>query len=627
MFGSTGAMGTDEVGRWVIRASRVRARVLFVLLDSIAIVAGYGLAEVINLRDRAPAHYWTHLALFLPVALMVQLVAFHVFGLYGRMWRHAGIEEARQILLSSLTSLGALLILYPLGWAVGFMKVPLVVIVVGCAFVTMAVSVLRFHSRLFAWQRGSRRMGLRVGIIGSRDAGAAVVRDMLRNPRAGLVPVAVFDDDPSTHGLSLLGVPVVGSVDDIPDAASRYAIQQVLLAIPTPSRNLVERTLRAAEAAGVTMKVLPGVREMVGGVGAAPKVGQAREPRIEDLLGRTQVATDLEAVRRSLAGKRVLITGAGGSIGSEISRQVASFDPALVVLLDHDETHLHDAAAFLPVPCEQALIDITDRAAVFEVFARYQPQVVFHAAAHKHVHLLEAHPVEAVTTNVFGTLNTVEAAAAEGVERFVCISTDKAVRPKGVMGAAKWVAEQVVLTGAPAGAPYCAVRFGNVLGSRGSVIPTFARQIALGGPVTVTDPRMTRYFMSVEEAVQLVLQASVLASGGEVFLLDMGEPVRILDLAQRMIRLSGYAVGTDIAIRITGPRPGEKIAEELHDPDEQVLETAHPSISHVVPYGLDRTVLAESLLDMEEAASKRDAQTVRDVLFSLPARARNEVAV
>jgi FlaA1/EpsC-like NDP-sugar epimerase len=615
-----------NLGWWVVWASRVRARLLFVLLDSVAVIVGYGFAEVVYLRDRAPAHYGLHLALFLLVALGVHLSAYQLFGLYGRMWRHAGIEEAREILLASATSLGALLALYPIGRPNGFMRVPLMVLIVGCTFVTMAVSVLRFHSRLFAWQRGARRIGLRVGVIGTRDAGAAVVREMLRNPRSGLVPVAVFDDDPSTHGLSLLGVPVVGAVDDIPAATSRYSIQQVLLAIPSPPRSLLERALGAAEAAGVAMKVLPGVRDMVGGMESTGVI-QAREPRIEDLLGRTQVATDLQAVHRSLAGHRVLITGAGGSIGSEISRQVGEFDPSLVILLDHDETHLHDAAAFLPVPCEQALIDVADRAAVFEVFARYQPQVVFHAAAHKHVHLLEAHPVEAVTTNVFGTLNVVEAAAAEGVERFVCISTDKAVRPAGVMGATKWVAEQVVLNGAPAGAPYCAVRFGNVLGSRGSVIPTFARQIALGGPVTVTDPRMTRYFMSVEEAVQLVLQASVLATGGEIFLLDMGEPVAILDLAHRMIRLSGYAVGTDIAIRITGARPGEKIAEELYSPDEEVSDTPHPSVRRIVPHCLTHSSLAVGLLELEEAVSKRDGEAIYSHLLTLPSRAGAEVEV
>jgi FlaA1/EpsC-like NDP-sugar epimerase len=356
---------------------------------------------------------------------------------------------------------------------------------------------------------------------------------------------------------------------------------------------------------------------MAGTSGKAPPMARVRAPHIEDLLGRTQIATDLEAVRRSIAGRRVLITGAGGSIGTEIARQVAGFEPALLVLLDHDETHLYDTAASVAGPVEQVLLDIGDRKAVFEAMNRYRPEVVFHAAAHKHVPLLESHPLAAVSTNVFGTLNVVEAAAATGTERFVFISTDKAVRPRSVMGASKWAAEQVVLARAPEGAPYCAVRFGNVLGSRGSVIPTFARQIAKGGPVTVTDPRMTRFFMSVEEAVQLVLQASVLSTGGEVFMLEMGKPVSILELAERMIRLSGYAVGTDIAIDITGARPGEKIDEDLTASGEELLSTTHTAVYRLLPATLAPEDLDMALLEFDECVTTRDSEMARLSLFAV----------
>lgn len=618
-----GSAAGHPSSRMAMAASRVRSRILFLILDAIAVLAGYSAAEIVYFRDRAPSHYWQHFTLFLGAALVIHLAANQIFGLYGRMWRHAGIEEARHVLLASLSALAVLVASYPIGRALHVEQVPLAVIVVGCMFVTMAMGALRFHSRLFAWQRGAKRMGLRVAVIGARDAGASAVREMLRSPGAGLVPVAVFDDDPRAHGLTLMGVPVVGAIADIPNATSRYTIQQVLLAIPNPPPELFERALRAAELAGVTMKVLPGVREVIGTHGQAPALRRAREPRIEDLLGRKQIATDLEAVRRSLHGRRVLITGAGGSIGSEIARQVSTFDPATVVLLDHDETHLHDAAATLSGPCQQALVDITDRAAVFDAFARYRPEVVFHAAAHKHVPVLEDHPVEAATTNVFGTLNVVEAAASEGVNRFVLISTDKAVHPTSVMGASKRVAEEIVLTRSPAASTYCAVRFGNVLGSRGSVIPTFARQIAKGGPVTVTDPRMTRFFMSVEEAVQLVLQSSVLSAGGEVFMLEMGEPVRIVDLAERMIRLSGYGVGTDIAITITGIRPGEKLHEALHAPDEEMRPTDHPSIYRLLPNGQTPDELFQGLIELDEAAAKREQGAVRSLLFALagPTRA------
>jgi len=610
-----GASGAD-MRRVAMAASRIRASIVFILLDAVCVVAGFGLAEVAYFRDRAPAHYWEHFAEFLLVAVIVTLMSNRLFGLYGRMWRHAGSEEARQIVLSSATILCVLIAFWPVGRSLRVELVPPIVVVVGCMFSAAGQGVLRFHSRLFAWQRGSKRMGLRVAVIGSRDTGAAAIREMLRSPGAGLVPVAVFDDDPRAHGLSVIGVPVVGRIADIPEAASRYTIQQVLLAIPSPAPELVERALLASEGAGVSMKILPGVQDMLNEPAHVAALRQAREPRIEDLLGRTPVPTDLESVRRSLTGHRVLVTGAGGSIGSEICRQVSSLDPALLVLLDHDETHLHDAAATLVGPCTQSLVDITDRAAVLEAFDRYRPEVVFHAAAHKHVPVLEDHPSAAANTNVLGTRNVVDAAAASGAARFVQISTDKAVRPSSVMGASKRLAEQTVLAHAPEGAAYSTVRFGNVLGSRGSVIPTFARQISQGGPVTVTDPRMTRFFMSVEEAVQLVLQASVLSRGGEIFMLEMGQPVRILDLAERMIRLSGCQVGIDIPIEISGIRPGEKLNEVLSTPDEEVLPTSHPYINRLVPIKADPTALEADLERLEGSVAARDQGVVRSLLFN-----------
>ncbi len=599
--GETASSGTD-MRHVAVVASRIRAGIVFVLLDAICVVAGYGLAEVAYFRHKAPVHYLQSFSVFLLVAVVVTLLSNRIFGLYGRMWRHAGADEARQLMLSTAVTLAVLLAFWPVG---RLYRVQLVPLVFGCMFAAAGMGVLRFHSRLFAWQRGSKRFGLRVAVIGSRDTGAAAIREMLRSPGAGLVPVAVFDDDPRAHGLSLLGVPVVGTIEDIPDAASRYTIQQVLLAIPSAPPELVERALRASEAVGVSMKILPGVKDMINEPAHVAALRQAREPRIEDLLGRTPIPTDLGSVRRSLAGHRVLVTGAGGSIGSEICRQVASLDPTLLVLLDHDETHLHDTAATVLGSCEQALVDIVDRAAVEEVFERYRPEVVFHAAAHKHVPVLEEHPLEAAKTNVIGTLNVVDAASLVGCRRFVQISTDKAVRPASVMGASKRLAEQVVLARAPDDAAYCTVRFGNVLGSRGSVIPTFARQISQGGPVTVTDPRMTRFFMSVEESVQLVLQASVLSSGGDIFMLDMGVPVRILDLAERMIRLSGLQVGIDIPIEITGIRPGEKLSESLRTPDEQVLSTSHPHINRLVPIQASAEAFSLEMDELEQATRCR----------------------
>jgi FlaA1/EpsC-like NDP-sugar epimerase len=594
---------------------------VFILLDAVVILGAYGLAEAASLRDRAPADYMHKLVIFLAVTLTVQLVANWCFGLYGRIWRHAGIEEARNIVLSCASALVVLTALYPLGFAERITRVPFLVLPLGCLLTMLGIGLLRFHSRLLGWQRANRGMGLRVGVIGSRDAGAAVVRGMLRNPAAGLSPVAVFDDDRRTHGYSLMGVPVVGSIDDIPAAVSKLQIQQVLLAVPDPSTALIQRCVRLAEEAKTVLKIVPDLQGLVGSVSApSVAVGSARETRIEDLLGRHEVVTDLAAVRSALEGRRVLVTGAGGSIGSEICRQVSGFNPEILIMLDHDETHLHDVGQLADCKSEQVLADIARRDAVFEVFSRWQPDVVFHAAAHKHVPILETHVVEAVRTNVLGMKNVLDAAAEFRAEHFVFISTDKAVTPASVMGATKRVGEQLLREYAPEGKPYCAVRFGNVLGSRGSVIPTFRRQIAAGGPVTVTDPHMTRFFMSVEEAVQLVLQSAVLAERGDVYMLEMGEPVSILDMAKRMIRLSGLHPGTDIPIRIIGPRVGERLHEQLHSPSEQLVATEHPSVlrlERAVPdrSGSDR--LESSLAELSAAVTDRNEVRSRRVLFDM----------
>jgi FlaA1/EpsC-like NDP-sugar epimerase len=351
-------------------------------------------------------------------------------------------------------------------------------------------------------------------------------------------------------------------------------------------------------------------------VGGRVSIRDVRDLRIDDFLGRQPVETDLEAVAGILRGRRVLITGAGGSIGSEISHQVAALGPAELLLLDHDETHLFDVSRTLRDGVEPQLMlaDIRNRERIHAIFARFRPEVVFHAAAHKHVPFLESHPEEAVLTNVIGTAHLADAALAVGAERFVLISTDKAIRPASVMGASKWLAEQILwsLHGRN-GCLFSAVRFGNVLGSRGSVIPTFFKQIARGEPVTVTDPDMARFFMSVREAVQLVLQAAALSKGGEVFTLQMGEPVTIIDLARRVIRMSGRVPDKDVEISIVGPRPGEKIVEEIVDLAEEAVSSDHPSISVARPPVLDPGELRRWLREIEllAAEGRSEELTVR----------------
>ena len=590
---------------------RARADLFLAVLDVLFMTAGYTMALLLRFDGAVPRVHWSPFLDFLPFALAASVMANRICGLYGQIWRHASMQEAQRLLVA-----GALIVGVLLGSEiVTGRRVPLSVVLLGTSVGVFFMAAVRFQSRLFSFQRRRPDVpGLRIVVIGAYDAGAALVRDMLRSPKAGLLPVALLDPDPRRHGRSIMGVPVEGGIEDLPAVAARTLAHQTVLAMSSVDHATMRQVVAAAEKAGTALKIVPGLASRMSG---QVSLRDIRDLRIEDLLGRQQVATDLDGVRRLLQGKRVLITGAGGSIGAEICRQVAPCNPSALVLVDHDETHLHDAASSINHETVQVLADIRDRASMLQLFGVHRPEVVFHAAAHKHVPLLEAYPCEAAATNVLGTANVLEAAKNVDVRHLVFISTDKAVVPSSVMGATKRLGEQLVLAQAPAGARHCAVRFGNVLGSRGSVVPTFMRQIASGGPVTVTDPGMTRFFMSIEEAVQLVLQAAAMAEGGELFMLDMGEPVRIMDLAERMIRLSGRQVGTDIEIQVTGVRPGEKLEEALRDCDEQEFPTIHPAIMRVQPLPTPEGLLGMGLVELEAFATGRRPEQVRSLLFAL----------
>jgi FlaA1/EpsC-like NDP-sugar epimerase len=604
-------MGIGEAGpgrlgayRLAQMAAGVRADVAFALLDACLVAGSYLLVGAL-IRDETWGRRPGVVAAWFLVAVVANLSANVCFGLYGRMWRHASVDEARRV-IGAAAAAGGLLGLASVAF---FAHPPVRLISAATALTVLAVGGVRFRARLFAFQREPRGGGgLQVAVIGSRDMAAAIIRDMRRYPDAGFQPAVALDDDASVRGRTVAGVPVVGGIGDLPQVARRHQLHQALLAMSSAPPELVRRAAEAAEAAGIPIKILPSMRELVDG---KPSLGDARDLRIEDLVGRSAVHTDLQAVGSLLCGRRVLVTGGGGSIGSEIARQVATFGPEQVLLLDHDETHLHDTCAGLGAEARMVLADIRERNGLFRIFSRLQPEVVFHAAAHKHVPMLEAFPLEAARTNVLGTLNVVDASVAAGVSRLVFISTDKAVRPTSVLGASKWLGEQLVLASCPAGAAFCAVRFGNVLGSRGSVVPTFARQIAAGGPVTVTDPAMTRYFMTISEAVQLVLQASVLARGGDLLVLDMGEPVNILELAHRMICLSGRRPGLDVEVKVVGPRPGEKTSEELRLPAERALDSPHPSILRLEPVQLAPAQLAGLLDELAYASSLESDERAR----------------
>jgi FlaA1/EpsC-like NDP-sugar epimerase len=582
----------------------LRRDVPLVLLDIAIAVVAYLFPLVLRFEGRVPGEYWVDFWAFMPLIVVVHLVMNFAFRLYGHMWRYASVEEARRV-IGAAASAGAVIIV--LGEVLGGdgRVLPLSVIVFGSFLSLLGFGAIRFQSRLFAFRRRTDAPEpKRVLIVGAGDAGSMVLRDVVRNRALGLEPVGVVDDDPRKQGRSLHGVKVLGTRGDIPDLAAELVVDQVLFAIPSARGDVVRDVVACCEQADVVLKMLPSVRELVGG---RVSVRDIRDLRLDDFLGREPVETDLEAVGALLRDRRVLITGAGGSIGSEISHQVAAFGPSELLLMDHDESNLYDVSKTMRNGVEPHLLlaDVRNRERVQALFAKHRPEIVFHAAAHKHVTFLEAHPEEAVLTNVMGTANLADAALAAGTKQFVLISTDKAIRPTSVMGSSKWLAEQILwsLHGRN-GCTYSAVRFGNVLGSRGSVIPTFFRQIARGEPVTITDPEMSRYFMSVREAVQLVLQAAALSEGGEVFTLQMGEPVTIIDLARRVIRMTGRVPDKDVEISVVGARPGEKIVEEIVNADEESVASAHPSIVVSRPATPDPVVIRRSLREVDSLANQ-----------------------
>jgi FlaA1/EpsC-like NDP-sugar epimerase len=626
-----------ELGGGVLE--RLRRDAPLASLDLGVALVAYLFTLVLRFDGSVPAQYWWNFWRFLPAALVIHLVVNQLCGLYGPMWRYASVLEARRVVRAGIVGgigvvIANLLVEVLAG---GLRALPLSVALFGAVLNLLGTGAIRFQSRLFAArQRSSETEHYRVLIVGAGAAGSMMLKDLLHSPSLGLRPVGVVDDDRRKIGRRLHGIPVLGDLPSIPRLVDRLQVSAVLLAIPSATDDLVREVATLCERARVLLKVLPSVHETIGGRVTARDL---RDLRIEDLLGRKQVETDLEAVAAMLRGRRVLVTGAGGSIGSEIARQVAGYGPTSLILLDHDETHLHDAVMSLEeyredlmaagsttidlapaeLRVESVLADIRDRERVFSVFMRHRPDIVFHAAAHKHVPVLEAHPNEALATNVLGTANLADAAVATSVGHFVLISTDKAINPQSVMGASKWLAEQVVRSLQDGDSVLCAVRFGNVLGSRGSVIPTFFRQIGRGGPVTVTDPNMTRYFMSVQEAVQLVLQAAALSTGGEVFTLDMGEPVRIIELAERLIRLSGRLPGKDVPITIVGPRQGEKTVEDIVAPDEEQLPSGHPAIVVSRPPVPDRPAVHRALSELEQLGLDGSAAELANRIKALAA--------
>lgn len=525
---------------------------------------------------------WAFALIMVPLEVAVLLG----FGLYRRLWQFASIWELELIFAAGVVGAAC-------AWLVGAFLLP-----VALTPVRVPLSVLAMHSLFSILVVAAPRLLLRVSgrrylqwrstdgdrrvlIAGAGAAGQMVVREILANPQLGLSAVGFVDDDRTKVGLRLGSLPVLGTLEHIREIAGQERITEIIIAMPRAPGSVVRRIVREAYEAGIATRTVPGLFEILDG---RVSVAALREVQIEDLLRRAPVHTDLDAVRRLASGQTVLVTGAGGSIGSELCRQLVALEPRELLLLGHGENPifeiLHELRSLEPkTTLIPVIADIRDHDRIHRMFAQYRPHAVFHAAAHKHVPLMEENVAEAITNNVLGTRNVVECAIACNTQHFVFISTDKAVRPTNVMGATKRVAEYLVENAAHHhNRHFVSVRFGNVLGSRGSVVPTFLRQIREGGPVTVTHPDMRRYFMTIPEAVQLVLQAGAQGRGGELFMLDMGEPVKILDLARDMIRLSGLEQGVDIDIQFTGIRPGEKLYEEMFFNHEIAEPTEHPKV-------------------------------------------------
>jgi FlaA1/EpsC-like NDP-sugar epimerase len=564
----------------------------------------------------------------LAIALLLKPLAFRQFGLYRRVWAYASTRELLVIMAavtsaSVVVSLGVILLTTLQQAYLPFYRgFPRSVLVIDWLLSLVLIGGFRLALRLLAESHNTtplpRERSRRVLVVGAGDAGALVVRELQKNPQMNMLPVCFVDDDPLKQKQQIYNIPVAGKLEDIPRLVDQKRINEAIIAIPSASGEVVRRVIDICGRKGVTFRTMPGIYELIGGT---VSVSRLREVEISDLLRRTPTSIDNDRVGTVLTGKRVMVTGAGGSIGRELCRQISRWAPSELILLGHGENSIFEILAelrdsFPSLSVAPVIADVRDLDRMEVVFQERRPQLIFHAAAHKHVPLMEVNIEEAVSNNILGTRNIVELALNEDVERLILISTDKAVSPSSVMGATKRLAELLVLDAAHrSGREFSVVRFGNVLGSRGSVVPQFKQQIAKGGPITVTHPDMERYFMTIPEAVHLTLQAMTNGQGGEVFVLRMGEQVRIADLAEDLIRLSGLEPGKDIEIVFTGIRPGEKLSEELWDKWAKYEPTSHPDIVLLAEEDvLSGSPLAQVVNDLIHLAREGDSTSIIRVL-------------
>ena len=602
---------------------RKRLAIELVLFDIIAIQ----LAAFLAILTRFEFRIHTIEPLFIDTLVhyavlntLCSICIFAAYRMYSTLWSFASIMDFFNVVKAVLiSSVFQFIGIHMLAWPIPRSFIVLYIGWLGIVtvFPRMMIRILRGGRRIPLQEIG--KQAIPVMLIGAGEAGSIILQEFKNSKFVEKEIVCVIDDDPKKWGTFIHGVPVVGGRRKITQSVVRFGIQEIVLAIPTLKPHERKNIINICQQTGCKMSTLPGIYQLIN---CDVKVSMLRDVQIEDLLGREAVRTDLESIMSYVKDQKVMVTGGGGSIGSELCRQIADDQPKQLIIIDNYENAAYELQMELgrkhpELDVIVLIVSVQNRRKIREIFEQYKPDLVFHAAAHKHVPLMEYSPCEAIKNNVFGTMNVASEANRSGVKRMVLISTDKAVRPTNIMGASKRICEMVIQTyNQRSKTEYVAVRFGNVLGSNGSVVPLFKQQIREGGPVTVTHPDIIRYFMTIPEAVSLVLQAGAYAQGGEIFILDMGEPVKILDLAENMIRLSGLVPGEDIEIKFTGLRPGEKLYEELLIDDDNKKETANKRIFIGQPIKIDEAEFDEKMKELEKATFSED-ENIRQVVKKL----------
>ena len=598
-----------------------KAKTIFLyIVDILAINAAFYIALYLRFEGNIDPQYLKVYLNNMIYLTLIKVAVFSYFKLYKSLWKYASIEEFLQVIVAAVVSnTGVLSYLFikqtPLPRSVYIIVTMIDIFLIGGIRISYRMLRLLTESELRLSKHSKRVM-----IIGAGDAGAMIIRELKNHRQLNSIPVAVIDDDIKKEGTRINGVPILGQRYDIMSVAIKKKIDEIIIAIPSASQKEIREIVNECKRTKAKVRIVPGMYELIGG---EITIQQVRDVQIEDLLGRDEVKLNTNEISDYIMGKKVLVTGGGGSIGSELCRQIVKYHPSELIVLDIYENNAYDLQNELKRKYEHInlkviIASVRDKERIDQVIRDVRPHIIFHAAAHKHVPLMEDNPREAIKNNVFGTLHLVQAADQYEVQRFVMISTDKAVNPTNIMGATKRLCEMIIQSmDKQSKTEFVAVRFGNVLGSNGSVIPLFKTQIAQGGPVTVTHPEIIRYFMTIPEAAQLVLQAGGMAAGGEIFVLDMGEPVKILNLAEDLIKLSGLEPYEDIEIQFTGLRPGEKLFEELLLDEEGMKNTKHQKIFIGKPLSIDYKLLLNNLQILKDMIHTGSDQEIKNYVAKI----------